>query len=395
MPILSRRTFLHQASVASAAALVPATLRINTAAEKQWRAAVIGATGRGNYGHDLDRAFQGVPGIQVAAVADPDSAGRARAAARAGAPRQYAGYREMLDEEKPELVIVAPRWSESHFEMARAALQQGAHLLCEKPFTTTLAEADTLLATAKQAHRKIAVAHQMRLAPNIVHLRQAIADGLIGELVHFRSWGKQDARAGGEDMIVLGTHVFDMIRLFAGDAISCGAHVSQHGHTITRADIRQATEKIGPVAGDEIEAHYLFGHGVTASFTSRGRLRETLGPWAVELQGSKGAVRILMDIDPIVLHRQRRGAPTSALIEEWQAWPHDPPLRPSPDQRGFAAANRRVVQDWLSAIAEDREPQCSGANANKALEFVMAAFQSALTGARVEMPLKTREHPLS
>ena len=42
----------------------------------------------------------------------------------------------------PGLVVVAPRWSEGHFEMAMAALHSGAHVLTEKPFTVTLAQAD-------------------------------------------------------------------------------------------------------------------------------------------------------------------------------------------------------------------------------------------------------------
>lgn len=370
------------------------TAGLSAAPPKRWRAAIIGHTGQGNYGHDLDLAFNGIPSAEVVAISDPDAAGRARAAQRSGARRQYGDYREMLAEEKPDLVVIAPRWSEEHCAMALTALKCGTHPLTEKPFTATLPEADRILAMADRTQRRIAVAHQMRLAPNIVHLQHALAEGLIGEIVQIRSWGKQDSRAGGEDMMVLGTHVFDLLRLFVGDAHWCSAEIFSQGHEITRADAHAVTERIGLVAGDEIEARFGFAHGLTATFTSRARLRETLGHWAVELLGSKGAVRILMDIDPVVVHRERGNERSSGVIEAWLPLEGDPTLSPAIGQRGFGPANRRVVEDWLDAITHDREPRCSGRNAMKAIEMVMAVYQAALSRARVTLPLDRREHPL-
>ena len=80
--------------------------------------------------------------------------------------------------------------------MAAAALNAGAHVYLEKPITQTLAEADDLLSTARNRGLKIAVAHQMRLAPNVLFLKERLADGLIGELLEIRACGKQDKRAG-------------------------------------------------------------------------------------------------------------------------------------------------------------------------------------------------------
>jgi predicted dehydrogenase len=235
----------------------------------------------------------------------------------------------------------------------------------------------------------------MRLAPSVVHLQRALDGGLLGELVHVRAWGKQDTRAGGEDMLVLGTHIFDLMRLFAGDASGCAARAFASGRDIRLTDAHQATERIGLVAGDEIEAQFRFSRGVTAAFVSRGRLRQTLGPMAMELLGSKGVVRVVLGIDPVVLARQQRQeASASPAIEEWVPLADDAALGLPPDQRGFGPANRRVVLDWLEAIEHNREPQCSGYNAMKALEMVMAVYQSALGRALVPIPLSRREHPL-
>jgi predicted dehydrogenase len=396
MKFMSRRTFLGQSGLVSIAAAVASGPTLAQPSTRRWRAAIIGCTGQGDFGHHLDAAFNQIENVQVVAIADPDNAGRERAARRAKAERQYADYRDLLTQERPDLVVVAPRWSDRHFEMAMAALRGGAHVLTEKPFTVTLAEADELLSSAQRAGRRIAVAHQMRLSPSVVHLQRVLADGLVGDLVHLRAWGKQDARAGGEDLIVLGTHAFDMMRLLAGDALACTAQVFTQGREITRSDARPATEKIGLVAGDEIEAQFRFAKGVTASFTSRGRLRETLGPWALELLGTKGALRILMDIDPIVQQRRRGPDPKApTVVEEWVRLPGDPFWDASPAQRGFGPANRRVVRDWLDAIEHEREPRCSGYNAMKAVEMVMAIYQAALELRPVSIPMTQRTHPLS
>lgn len=395
---VSRRQFLPRLAVLALA--TPAIGSRSRAAEARsdpaptFRAAIVGHTGRGDYGHELDRAFEGLSAVQVVAVADPVERGRAAAARRCGALRQYADYREMLAKEQPQLVVVAPRWTEEHHAMGLAALQGGAHVLLEKPITPTLAEADDLLAEAARRKLRIAVAHQMRLSPSITHLRQRLAEGLIGELAQIRAWGKQDRRAGGEDLLVLGTHIFDLMRLLAGDPLWCTARVLQRGRDLRVDDGHQATEAIGLVGGDTIDAQFAFAGGVMAFFTSRGDLRETTAHWGVELIGSQGIVRILLDIDPTVyVLRAGRWAP-GGKTDHWERLAGDPALSAPPSQRGFGAANRRVVADWLEAIGADREPACSGREAMKALEMIMAVYHAALGGRRVPFPLTERRHPL-
>ena len=306
---IRRRGFLKVASAFAAAGLVePAGLFSQTAAKPRYRAAIIGHTGHGNYGHEMDLLFTDHPRVEVVAVADPDENGRAKAAQRAKALRQYADYKAMLEREKPELVCVAPRWTDQHDAMIHAALESGAHVFSEKPFAQTLAEADALLDLAKQRSRRIVVAHQMRLAPGILHLKSALEKGDIGELVEMRAYGKQDSRAGGEDMLVLGVHLFDLMRFFADDAESCQARVYTKGREITRADAHTATEAIGPIAGDEIHAQFRFASGVFGTFTSTAKLRQTIGHWGIELVGSKCIVRILADVFPQIL-MMKAGAP--------------------------------------------------------------------------------------
>src|SRR5207237_10026245 len=133
-------------------------------------AAIIGHTGKGDYGHGMELIFNGRENIEMAAIADPVASGRAAAAIRSRALRQYDDYRVMLEKEKPRLVCVAPRWTDQHRAMALAALKIGAHVYLEKPITQNLVEADELLATADHAGLRLAVSHQIRLAHNILHL---------------------------------------------------------------------------------------------------------------------------------------------------------------------------------------------------------------------------------
>ena len=388
----TRCQFLARSLSLAALAAVPAhAAQALAAAGRQFRAAIIGHTGHGNYGHEHDLIFTGRGNIIVVAVADPDAAGRAQAVARSHALRSYADYHQMLEKEKPDLVCIAPRCTDEHHAMALAALRVGAHVYLEKPITQTLAEADELLALADRARLKIVVAHQMRLAPNILALKTAIEQGLLGELLEIRSHGKQDHRAGGEDLVVLGVHLFDLMRFFAGDPLWCAARILQAGHEITLQDAHPATEDIGPVARDEILAEFAFARGIHATFVSRAQDREPAGPWGMELIGSKASVKILTEMVPRI-YRLKDG---QGKTMKWQLWEQDPTSNWAESERGFAGANERVVNDWLAAITQDREPVCSGYAAMSALEMAMAVFAAGLARGRVAFPVKDRQHPLS
>lgn len=359
-------------------------------AGKKFRAAVIGHTGRGNYGHSLDIAFTGRADCEVVAVADPVERGRIEAAKRSRASRQYADYREMLAKEKPDLVAIAPRQTDQHVSMALAAFEAGAHVLMEKPIAASCAECDQILAAASQAKRRIAVAHQMRLAPRIIALQKSLREGLIGELLQMNAWGKQDKRAGGEDMMVLGVHLFDLLRLFAGDPQWCSARVLKNGKDIVKSDAHSATEPIGPIAGDEVFAQFAFIDGINATFTSRAKMREFAGTWGIELIGSKGSARLLAEIVPQVLILKAGQWSPAGRTDVWQ-----PPGAKPGAAGNTAEANKRIVDDLINAIQTDREPVCSGRNAAMAVEMVMSVYQAALSGARVKFPLADRRHPLS
>src|SRR3984893_13742354 len=184
---------------------------------KTYRVAVIGRTGKGNYGHGLDVVWKAIDNVEIVAVADENEKGLAAAAARLGVQRAYADYREMLQKERPQIVSVADRWLDQHRDMVVACAEAGASIFLEKPMCRTLAEADEMIAACERHHVKLAIAHQTRYSPRLQRIRDLIGEGRLGDLLELRGRGKEDARGGGQDLMVLGTHIFDLMRFFAGD----------------------------------------------------------------------------------------------------------------------------------------------------------------------------------
>ena len=95
---------------------------------KTYRVAVIGRTGKGDYGHGIDTVWAEVPETQVVAVSDDDKMGLAAAAARLKVDQAFSDYRQMLDAVKPDIVAICPRWIDQHRDMVVAAAQGGAHI---------------------------------------------------------------------------------------------------------------------------------------------------------------------------------------------------------------------------------------------------------------------------
>ena len=392
----TRRHLLY-ASGGLAATLIPAG-RTSAQSASLKKAVIIGHTGAGNFGHGIDVIFKGLPGIEVVAVADPNPGGRANAKKRSSAARDYADYHEMLEKEKPDLVGVGPRWSGEHHAMTMAALKAGAHVYLEKPFTLTLAEADDILQLAEKTRKRIAVAHVTRCAPVVLRLEKALLEGLIGDLLEIHTVGKMGSRAGGQDMMVLGLHVFDLVRLFGGEVKWCHARIRVKGEKARLEDAAESpSDRVGPVVGDDIFAHFAMDTGVNATFRSRRGLEKAAGPFGMEIIGSKGVIRFKSGSVPTISHLSNPSRVATTRSENWETWTGgvDPATETHIDGiTGYDAAHRRVVRDWLQAIEEEREPLCSGVRAMKAIEMAHGAFLSGLEGRRVDFPLAQREHPL-
>jgi predicted dehydrogenase len=129
-------------------------------------------------------------GIQVVALCDlPD---RVRAAADCyGIPEAYGDYRELLRSPSVDVVhITSP--NRLHCEMSLAALRAGKHVVCEKPLAMNSRETAQIVELARAKKTVFAVNYNVRFYPAVLQLRNLVASGELGEIIHVNGSYLQD-----------------------------------------------------------------------------------------------------------------------------------------------------------------------------------------------------------
>jgi len=359
----------------------------------KYTAAVIGRSGHGDYGHGLDTVWKAFDSIHVAGIADPDDPGRAEAQERSGAKRAYRDYREMLANEKPDLVSIGPRHLDGKAEIVAAVADSGAHIYLEKPFAKNLAEADKMIEAIERNKVKVQIAHQMRMSPYALKVAEMIRAGKIGDVQEVRLRGKEDQRAGGEDLMVLGSHLCDLARMLLGDPKWVFSHVTRDGEEMKASHVREATEPIGPIAGNQIAAMFAFDNGVHAYFGSRASDRSGSSRFGTTIYGSKGVINLPNSTYPKgqpQFLRAHRWMPDEK--HDWQPIEATPAVQLPAEDRQLS--NALMVHDLLEAIEQDREPVSSARDGLWSTEMIVSVYESQKRGARVDLPLKDRRHPL-
>ena len=365
---------------------------------KKYRVAIIGRTGKGNYGHGLDTVWKEMKQVEIVAVADENPLGLKKTAEKLGAKARYLDYRKMLEAEAPDIVSVAPRWLDCHHDMVLACAEEGASIFLEKPMCRTLAEADAMVRACEEKHVKLAIAHQTRYSPRIKTVQRLIAEGKLGRLLELRGRGKEDHRGGGEDLWVLGTHVFDLIRIFSGEARNCYARLSQDGRAVGPADVRQGNEGIGLLAGDAIEATFEMENGSTAYFSSQRNMAARPSRFGLALFGSKGVIRIHTGYLPDVHILEDPSWEPGRTGSRWKPVSSAGIDKPEPlkntDLLARGNGNVAIVTDLIESIEQDRQPLGSIYQARGATEMIAAVFESHRLRAPVKLPLENRDNPL-
>jgi predicted dehydrogenase len=361
-----------------------------------YRIGIIGRTGRGDYGHTTDEAFLGLANCQTVAVADDDPTGLAAMAKKHQVDQAFGDYRQMLDKVRPDVVVIGQRWLDQHRDMAVAAAERGIHVYMEKPFSRTLAEADEIVDACERTHAKLAVAHPTRYSPKLQTLKRLIAEGAAGKVLEYRGRGKEDKRGGGEDLWVLGTHVMDMIRALAGHPAWCFARVTQDGHPVTKADVAEGNEGIGPLAGDAVTAMYGLADGATAYFQSVKNRAGKGSRYGLQIYGSAGIFEILEGTMPSVKYLGDPSWSPGRSKAVWQDVSTAGIGKPETLTDGvWQNRHRPAALDLLQAIEENRQPASSVYEARGATEMIVAVFESHRQRGPVELPLANRQNPLA
>ncbi|MFD8567289.1 Gfo/Idh/MocA family protein [Streptomyces sp. NPDC059639] len=220
----------------------------------------IGLVGCGGFAEFVLDAAAGLPGLRLAAVADPSAERAARLGARHGVPA-LASLDELLELGDVEAVLIATPPA-THAEMAVTALRAGRHVFCEKPLATTAEDAAAVAAEARRTGRVLVVDHVLRYNPLLRAVRRLTERGLLGPARRFLfendasdedlgpdHWFWDRAHSGGI-FVEHGVHFFDAARALLGSD-----PVSVRATAVRRPD--------GPV--DMVSADVVHPDGVLAS----------------------------------------------------------------------------------------------------------------------------------
>ncbi len=391
---MDRRAFLATSSVTLAT-----TSLVYPIDKKPWSVAVIGHTGRGNYGHGLDTVWLHLPETEIVAVADADANGLAKAKSRLKIENGFSDYRKMLNTIRPQIVAICPRQPDQHREMCLAAVESGAKgIFIEKPFCRTPAEADEIIAACRKKNVKLAVAHRNRYHPTLKAIDQLISSGGLGKVLEIRGRGKGDHRGGAEDLWVLGSHVLNLINYLGGNPISCSAILRQNGKRVTKADVKQGNEALGLLAGNEVHARYEMQRGMIAYFDSIANDGTKNAGFGLQIIGSEGIIDMSCDVQTLACLVPGNPFRPTSKPRPWIPISSVGVGKPEPLKNLSETIGHQVglVRDLIEAIRNNREPLCSMYEGAMTVEMICAVFAShQQNSAAVTFPLKERGNALA
>lgn len=265
------------------------------------RVGVIG----GGYGRNHILAYQVTDGVEVAAFSQRTKSEADKIAYGFNIPRVFADYGDLLRSDDLDAVSIAAP-PHLHYPIAVEALSRGLHVLCEKPLALNVAEAEDMLATAREAERAHMTAFNFRFVPAVRRMKELLDEGYVGKrifhldaswLVEGRlapdtplGWRHRKETAGVGVLGDTAVHLIDLARMLVGDFVRVAAQAA-----IFHKERRLPGGALGEVT---VEDSCMFlaelAGGVQASFhvsgVARGGLFQT-----IRIFGSDGALRV--DID--------------------------------------------------------------------------------------------------
>ena len=313
----------------------------------------------------------------------------------------YDDYEKMLDEEQPDIVIV-PTQAPMHHPPTIAAAQRGIHVFCEKPTALNLIEADEMVETCDQHYVKFAINHIKRASPYNRYVLSLIEKGEIGDVVLLKATDK-GGRKVGNSLMEMGTHLYDWLRLFAGNVEWTHAHLVQmDGRESTVNDIKHTQEvhphdrDAGLVLGERGHAAFRFKNGIHADVQFLAQPETNDNAYGIDIIGTEGRIAIRESVGTTMfIHKGQHKTPAEAW-EPVHLASEDLDEQGNPRDKGSIRLllQRLMLRDLIEAIEEERDPFASGRDGRDCLEMIHATWESHRQGARVPMPLTPREHPL-
>lgn len=264
----------------------------------------------------------------------------------------------------------------THLDLVRRAADAGKHVLLEKPLETSLDRAEELVAVAEKAGIKLGIVLQHRFRPISAALAGLIRAGRLGDIVsasaRLYNWRPQSyydqpgrgtkARDGGGVLLTQAIHTLDLMISLAG------LPVEVTGYAVTSPVHRMETEDLAFAATK-------FANGGIGAISATTAAYPGI-PDAVEIIGTKGMARIEGAQLVAQFHDGTEkivddGALGGGAGADPMAFPHH--------------HHRAVIEDFLDAIEQDRDPAVAGREALKVHRLIAAVLRSSETGERVKV----------
>lgn len=323
-------------------------------------------------------------GLTIVALCDTQSQKMEEVVSKFNLPesvRRYTAYKELLDNERPELVTIATE-SGKHARIALDCIDAGSNLIIEKPIALSLEDVDAIIEKAQVHGVKVSACHQNRFNKAVQKIREAIEGGRFGRIFHgtahvrwsrgvdyyqqaaWRGTWEQDGGALMNQCI----HTIDLLRWMMGDEIvEVMGMIDNLNHDYIE------TEDLGTALVKFANGSYGIIEGTTNIFSSD--LEATLC-----IFGEKGFIKA--------------GGKAVNTIEEWRfADGLDIPDEVKTHYQECASnvyglGHNPLYADVIDAINNNRQPYVTAEDGRRALELVLAIYQSSLEGKRVKLPLE-------
>ena len=334
----------------------------------------IGVIGLGIMGEQYARIYQAHPLSTVTAICNRRRERLDEVGDKYGVNARYTDYTEMLAKAAIDAVCVAtPDFA--HYEPVKAAIEAGRHILCEKPFTTDLREADELLALlGSKPGLKLQVAFNHRWLASYYHGFAQIRGGAIGRpLAGYAR--KNDTIWVSTEMInwagqstpihFLGAHDIDLMRWFFGsepvEVHAYGAKEALVARGIDTYDLVQAQIKFAAGAFATIESAWIYPNSFPSIVDS-----------FVEVVGSSGHLHFDRKRESIEMSTEKRFTyPKVFLTSEVFG--------------KLRGAFVECLSDFLDAIISDTEPKVTAFDGRQVTAVLDAVTRSLDSGQTVEV----------
>lgn len=345
-----------------------------------------GVIGVGIMGQDHARVIASNPLLKLVGVTDiQPKTGRAVTAELQC--RWFDSAKELIQSGEVDAVVIAtPHWS--HGGLAIQALKAGLHVLCEKPLTVTVAEADEVLEAAGQSRGIFAVVHQKRFEPAYLYAKELLDSGELGPIYrcsmvesawrsenYYRSspWRGTWRGEGGGVLLNQAPHILDRYAWLCGMPETVTARCDTALHDIEVEDTASA------ILHHANGAHgYIHISTVEAPATSRTVIACDRGRLTIE----NGKLQITRLRDSI----RERTAHDTQLMGDLE---NDTRTLQLPDHGNALSA---FYDDFVSAAHGNGRLICPGDEGRNAVELANAMLLSSAEGTAVRLPLDRRKY---